>query len=235
MSAGTISENVVRERIADVLMMLASITSGSTSDRLPAELPEDDPFAALYAGINEVVDTLISGQERLETYKGELEAKLDLIERQRSAIRELSTPVIEVWANVLCLPVVGVMDTARSAEMTEALLRAVTEKKARYAIIDVTGIEVMDTRTADHFLRMAKAVRLLGAECVVAGISPSIAQTIVHMGVDLSGVITYRTMREAMEAHAKAGSFSKHEALANGADTQNGERDRESRRQENGG
>lgn len=196
---GVISEMIVRERVADVLMVLAAIGSGATSERLPVNLPDEDVFAVLYEGINELVDTLISGQERLEAYQRDLESKLDTIERQRAAIRELSTPVIEVWAGVLCLPVVGVMDTARSSEMTDALLRAVTERKSQLAIIDVTGIEVMDTRTADHFIRMAQAVRLLGAECVLAGMSPSIAQTIVHMGVDLRGIVTFRTMREALQ------------------------------------
>jgi rsbT co-antagonist protein RsbR len=197
-------EMQVRERIADVLMVLSAISSGSIAERMTGDLPEDDPFSILYDGINEVVETLVSGQQRLEAYQEELEAKLETIERQRNAIRELSTPVIEVWASVLCLPVVGVMDTSRSAEMTDALLRAVTEKKSRYTIIDVTGIEVMDTSTADHFIRMAKAVRLLGAECVLAGISPNIAQTIVHMGVDLSGVVTFRTMREALQYFVRA-------------------------------
>lgn len=221
MSRDAIPEAEVRERIADVLMVLSAISAGATSERLSVDLPEEDPFASLYEGINEVVDSLISGQEHLEAYQKDLEAKLELIERQKSAIRELSTPVIEVWANVLCLPVVGVMDTARSSEMTEALLRAVTEKKARYTVIDVTGIEVMDTRTADHFLRMAKAVHLLGAECVIAGISPSIAQTIVHMGVDLSGVVTFRTMREAMERYLKSHNFGAplERAAAQGGET----------------
>jgi len=197
-------DTLVRERIADILMILSSITSGAISERLPIELPDGDPFSVLYEGINEVVETLVSGQERLASYQRELEAKLETIEQQRSAIRELSTPVIEVWEGVLCLPVVGVMDTVRSAEMTEALLRAITEKKTRYAIVDVTGIEVMDSRTTDHFIRMARAVRLLGAECVLAGISPNIAQTIVHMGVELAGLITFRSMREALRHYVRS-------------------------------
>lgn len=204
MSGPTIEEMVVRERIADILMVLTSITSGSLSERLPPDLDEDDPFGVLYEGINEVVETLIAGQDRLATYQKELEARLQTIEQQRSAIRELSTPVIEVWERVLCLPVVGVVDTARSAEMTEALLRAVTDKKTRYAIVDVTGIEVMDSRTTDHFIRMARAVRLLGAECVLAGISPNIAQTIVHMGVELAGIVTFRSMREALQHYVES-------------------------------
>jgi rsbT co-antagonist protein RsbR len=199
----TIDEMLVRERIADILMVLSSITDGSTGERLPPELPADDPFGVLYEGINQVVETLVSGQERLAAYQRELEERLHTIEQQRSAIRELSTPVIEVWDRVLCLPIVGVMDTARSAEMTEALLRAVTEKKTRYAIVDVTGIEVMDSRTTDHFIRMARAVRLLGAECVLAGISPNIAQTIVHMGVELAGIVAFRSMREALHHYVQ--------------------------------
>jgi rsbT co-antagonist protein RsbR len=132
-------------------------------------------------------------------YQKELEEKLETIERQRAAISELSTPVIEIWNGVICLPVVGVMDTARSAEMTEAILRATVEKNAKCTIIDITGIEVMDTGTADHFIRMAKAIRLLGARCVVTGISPTIAQTIVHMGVRLDGVTTRRSLRDALQ------------------------------------
>lgn len=194
-------ESLVRERIADILMVLSSIAAGSVNERLRGDLGDDDPFTVLYEGINEVVENLVSGQERLEGYQRELEARLQTIDQQRSAIRELSTPVIEVWDRVLCLPVVGVIDTARSAEMTEALLRAVTEKATRCAIIDVTGIEVMDSSTTEHFLRMARAVRLLGAECVIAGISPAIAQTIVHMGVDLSGVVSFRSLREALQHH----------------------------------
>jgi rsbT co-antagonist protein RsbR len=201
-----LDDMLVRERIADILMILSSIGAGSLAERLPGDLEPDDPFAVLYEGINEVVETLVAGQERLTTYQRELETRLHTIEQQRSAIRELSTPVIEVWDRVLCLPVVGLMDTVRSAEMTEALLRAVSEKKSRYAIIDVTGIEVMDSRTTDHFIRMARAVRLMGAEAVLAGISPNIAQTIVHMGIELAGIVTFRSMREALQHYVRAAS-----------------------------
>jgi len=103
----------------------------------------------------------------------------------------------------LCLPVVGVLDSSRSADMTDALLRAIVERRARCSIIDITGIEVMDTGTADHFIRMAKAVRLLGAECVLTGLNPGIAQTIVDMGVDMAGVVTHRSLRDALHIFAK--------------------------------
>jgi rsbT co-antagonist protein RsbR len=146
-----------------------------------------------------MVGSLDVAQKRSATYQKDLEEKLAMIEVQRAAIRELSTPIIEVWDGILCLPVVGVLDSTRSAEMTEALLVAIVEKQARSAIIDITGIQVMDTATADHFLRMARAVRLLGANCVLTGINAGIAQTIVHMGVDLSGVVTLRSLRDALQ------------------------------------
>ena len=91
------------------------------------------------------------------------------------------------------------MDTTRSADMTDALLRAVVSRRARATIIDITGIEVMDTHTADHFIRMAKAVRLLGAECVLTGINPQIAQTVIHMGLDLADVVSHRSLRDALQ------------------------------------
>jgi rsbT co-antagonist protein RsbR len=146
-----------------------------------------------------MIRSLEQEKDRSDTYQKELEEKLATIEKQRIAIQELSTPIMEVWDGVLCLPVVGVMDTARSAEMTESLLNAVVDKKTRCCIIDITGIEVMDTGTADHFMRMARAVGMLGARCVLTGINPHIAQTIVHMGVDLSGIDTHRSLREALQ------------------------------------
>jgi len=189
----------ILEKVADMLMVLSDVGGGDYATRLSTELPENHPLGSLYRGINEMIDSLAAGQERSATYRKELEEKLATIEIQRVAIRELSTPIMDVWEGILCLPVVGVLDTGRSSEMTEALLRAIVDKKARCAIIDITGIQVMDTGTADHFLRMAKAVRLLGAECVLTGINPVIAQTIVHMGVDLSDIITHRTLRNALQ------------------------------------
>lgn len=192
-------DELMLERIADILLVVAGVGSGDYLTRLKSDLPEDHPLSTLYEGINQMIDSLRTEQERSAAYQRELEDKLATIEMQRAAIRELSTPIIEVWDGVLCLPVVGVLDSTRSAEMTEALLQAIVEKKARCAIIDITGIQVMDTGTADHFLRMARAVRLLGANCLLTGINPAIAQTIIHMGMDLSGVITHRTMRNALQ------------------------------------
>jgi rsbT co-antagonist protein RsbR len=102
--------------------------------------------------------------------------------------------------------VVGVLDTVRSTEMTGVLLQAIVDKKARHAIIDITGIEVMDTRTVDHFMRMARAVRLLGAECALTGINPHIAQTVVQMGLDLTDIVTHRSLRDALSHYVNTHS-----------------------------
>ena len=199
-------ESEILDHILDVLVVLSEVTTNDYSSRLETSLPDDHPISALYKGINETVESLANAHQRMVAYQSELEEKLDTIERQRAAISELSTPVIEIWNGVICLPVVGVMDTARSAEMTEAILKATVEKNAKCTIIDITGIEVMDTGTADHFIRMAKAIRLLGARCVVTGISPTIAQTIVHMGVRLDGITTRRSLRDALQDFVRGSS-----------------------------
>jgi anti-anti-sigma regulatory factor len=128
----------------------------------------------------------------------ELEDKLAMIEAQRAAIAQLSTPIIQVWDEILCLPVVGTVDTARSAEMTDRVLEAVVRMRARSVIVDITGIEMMDTKTADHFIKMAKAIKLLGSEPIITGISPSIAQTLTHIGVELGDIRTLRSLRDAL-------------------------------------
>lgn len=191
----------ILESVANALMVLSNVGYGDYSTRLELQDGDSSPLASLYAGINDMIAALGTEQEKNRRYQEELEGKLATIERQRVAIQELSTPIMEVWDGVLCVPVVGLMDTARSSEMTSALLRAVVEKSARCAIIDITGIDVMDTRTVDHFVRMAKAVRLLGSECVLTGMNPHIAQTVVHMGLDLSNVITHRNLRDALQQY----------------------------------
>jgi rsbT co-antagonist protein RsbR len=171
---------------------------------------EEDAFTELETAFMIFVKELRAAKGALtealakhESANRELEAKLETIERQQAAIRELSTPIIEVWAGVLCLPVVGIVDSQRSAEMTETLLEMIVAKQARTAIVDITGIDVMDTKTADHFIKMAKAVRLLGADCILSGINPGIAQTLTHIGVDLTGVRTMRNLRDALQFHLR--------------------------------
>ncbi len=201
--SGTRVAALDRERmlnhVVDALLVLSNVGQGIFDLRV--EVPDGVAPAvrAMFEGVNDMIGSLARETERAEATRRELEHRIETIEKQRAAIAELSTPVMEVWDGVLCFPVVGVMDTARSAEMTRVLLESVTVRSATCCIIDLTGIDVMDTATADHFLRMARAVGLLGAECVLTGIQPSMAQTIVHMGMDLSSIAMHATLRDALE------------------------------------
>ncbi len=201
------------DRLQKVIEALSYATVdefASCLDLLRSGEESEDEFAELETAftifVEELADAKTALKEALakhEVANRELEAKLETIEMQQAAIRDLSTPIIEVWAGVLCLPVVGIVDSQRSAEMTETLLETIVAKQARLAIVDITGIDVMDTKTADHFIKMAKAVRLLGAECIISGINPGIAQTLTHIGVDLTGVRTMRNLRDALQLHLR--------------------------------
>lgn len=193
----------MRERVVDALIALSEVGFGNYSVELKIDFKRRDPLNGIFASLNELIAAFGAEQEQGQAFRRELEEKLLIVEKQRAAIRELSTPIIELWEGVLCLPVVGIMDTARSTEMTNSLLQAITAKKARYAIIDITGIEVMDTGTVDHFMRMAKSIKLLGAECALTGISPHIAQTVVQMGIDMDEIVTERSLRDALTRHVR--------------------------------
>jgi rsbT co-antagonist protein RsbR len=197
--ANVADAGIPQAELEELRSTIGEATRGDYNRRLRADLPEGHPLRALFADVNEMLEALLAQEQRNFDYQRELEDKLATIEQQRAAIRELSTPIMEVWQGILCLPVVGLMDSARSADMTDALLRAVVATRAHSTIIDITGIEVMDTSTADHFIRMAKAVQLLGADCVLTGLNPQIAQTLVHMGVELGGLVTHRSLRDALQ------------------------------------
>jgi rsbT co-antagonist protein RsbR len=130
--------------------------------------------------------------------------KSKLIEQLRQAVDQMSTPVLEVWDEVLALPVVGVVDTQRSAQMVERLLAEVVEKRCKYVIIDLTGVDVIDTSTADRFIKMARAVELLGTQCIVTGIQPAVSETLVELGVEFRGLQTQRNLKRALEVCATA-------------------------------
>src|SRR5690606_38117792 len=196
---GPISEADLSGTVADVLLALSNVGFGDFATRVPCDAATPAPIADLITGLNAMIATLEQEEARQTAYKEDLERRLETIERQREAIRELATPIMEVWPGILCLPVVGVLDTERSAQMAAALLNAIVTKRARRAIIDVTGIDVMDTSTAEHFIRIAGSARLLGTECALTGLGPSIAQTVVHMGVELDNVVTFRSLRDALQ------------------------------------
>jgi rsbT co-antagonist protein RsbR len=138
----------------------------------------------------------ITESKRIEQ---DLRAKLELIQKQQEVIRSLATPIIQVWDDVLTMPMVGMVDSMRASEVMESLLQEVVKTRARFAIIDITGVEAMDTATASHILKLMHALRLLGAEGVITGIQPAIAQTIVGLGVELAGIKTLGSLRDGLK------------------------------------
>jgi rsbT co-antagonist protein RsbR len=121
----------------------------------------------------------------------------DIISRQQQELLELSTPVVRLWENVLALPLIGTLDSARTQVVMQNLLDAIVETRSDYAIIDITGVPVVDTLVAQHLLKTVAAARLMGADCLISGIRPQIAQTIIHLGVDLTNVTTKATLADA--------------------------------------
>ena len=120
-----------------------------------------------------------------------------VITRQQAELLELSTPVVKLWDGVLALPMIGTLDSARTQVVMESLLQRIVETGAEIAIIDITGVPTVDTLTAQHLIKTVTAARLMGADCIISGIRPQIAQTIVHLGVDLSTVTTKATLADA--------------------------------------
>jgi rsbT co-antagonist protein RsbR len=110
----------------------------------------------------------------------------------------LSTPILEVWDDVLALPIIGLVDSRRAAQIMERLLEEVVRRQVRTVIIDLTGVEIVDTKTADYFLKVIRAVELLGARCAISGIRPAVAQTLVELGVDLGAIRTARNLKHAL-------------------------------------
>jgi rsbT co-antagonist protein RsbR len=121
-----------------------------------------------------------------------------LIERQQQDMLELSTPVVSLWDGILALPVIGTLDSARTQVVMETLLQRIVDTTASIAIVDITGVPTVDTLTAQHLLKTVTAARLMGAECIISGIRPAIAQTIVHLGVDLGDVTTKASLADAL-------------------------------------
>jgi rsbT co-antagonist protein RsbR len=130
-------------------------------------------------------------------------AREELINRQQEEMLELSTPVVKLWDGILALPMIGTLDSARTQVVMESLLQKIVETGSEIAIIDITGVPTVDTLVAQHLLKTVTALRLMGAECIISGIRPQIAQTIVHLGVDLQGVVTKANLADALAVALK--------------------------------
>ena len=143
--------------------------------------------------VTEFVDAL-----GMYTVKSFQKSREEVIARQQEEMLELSTPVIKLWDGIIALPMIGTLDSARTQVVMESLLQRIVDIGAEIAIIDITGVPTVDTLVAQHLLKTVTAIRLMGADCIISGIRPQIAQTIVHLGIDLQGVITKATLADAL-------------------------------------
>ena len=141
--------------------------------------------------------SILLDQLGLFTTEVHQQAREEVIERQQREVLELSTPVVKMWDGILALPLIGTLDSARTQTVMESLLQRIVETGCETAIIDITGVPTVDTVTAQHLLKTVAAARLMGADCIISGIRPQIAQTIVHLGVDLSAVTTKANLADA--------------------------------------
>src|SRR5687767_8171637 len=159
---------------------------------LRKEIQDPAKFAGESWRVTVLLDNL--GLYTIEVYQKGREA---VIARQQEEMMELSTPVVELWNNIVALPLIGTLDSARTQVVMESLLEKIVENEAMIAIIDITGVPTVDTLVAQHLLKTVAAARLMGADCIISGMRPQIAQTIVHLGVNLSDVVTKATLADA--------------------------------------
>ena len=156
----------------------------------------------------ELIDSL--GLYTSEMY---LKSREELIRRQQEEMLELSTPVVKLWDGILALPIIGTLDSARTQVVMETLLESIVKTNSRVAIIDITGVPTVDTVVAQHLLKTVTAARLMGADCIISGVRPQIAQTIVHLGINLLDVTTKATLADAFALALDRAGLSLEHAL----------------------
>lgn len=157
---------------------------------------KDDPTGLIDAvlKVNALLDSL--GIVTFETF---IKGREEVILRQTDEISEISTPVIRVWDGIVALPIIGTLDSSRTQVVMEALLQEIVESGSDIAILDISGVPAVDSLVAQHLLKTVAATRLMGAECIISGIRPEIAQTVVHLGIDLSNIVTKASLASALK------------------------------------
>jgi rsbT co-antagonist protein RsbR len=175
--------------------LFVSSLKNAIIDVLEKEI-NDDP-ATLYRECKKI-NTLFDNFSII-TFETFIRGREDVILRQTDEISEISTPVIKVWDGILALPIIGTLDSARTQVVMENLLEAIVKTGSSIAILDISGVPAVDSLVAQHLMKTVAATRLMGAECVISGIRPEIAQTIVHLGIDLSNIITKSTLAHALK------------------------------------
>jgi rsbT co-antagonist protein RsbR len=195
-----------RDEFAEVITRYLLEIHGGSSELTPevalAESEDDPHLANILSGLAYLHEDLqyreaewVKAQRVLEDRNAELQASRA---RLQALATELSTPIIKVWTSVLLAPLVGSFDSGRAVDMVDRLLSAVMRERARFVILDLTGVAAVDTSTADHFLRIVGALKLLGTEAIIAGVQPSVAMSMVSLGVEVAGITTTRDAQEAL-------------------------------------
>src|SRR3954470_11881081 len=167
-------------------------------DRVRATAKDAASIGDATWAVSELIDAL--GLYTVATFQ---KSREDVIARQQEDLLELSTPVVKLWEGVVALPMIGTLDSARTQIVMESLLQRIVETGSEIAIIDITGVPTVDTLVAQHLLKTVTAIRLMGADCIISGVRPQIAQTIVHLGVDLAGVTTKANLADALSLALK--------------------------------
>jgi len=157
---------------------------------------KNDPVALYQSSmkVSKLIDSF--GIVTFETF---IKSREEIIIRQTDEISEISTPVIRVWDGIVALPIIGTLDSARTQVVMENLLQEIVDTGSSIAILDISGVPAVDSLVAQHLIKTVSATRLMGAECIISGIRPEIAQTVVHLGIDLSNVITKSTLASALK------------------------------------
>jgi rsbT co-antagonist protein RsbR len=195
--------DAVRDQLAELSRTRATRGFSPTETATFVFSLKEPLFAALQEIGGDVVDTVWSASKLVDglgllTTETFLRTREEVIRRQQDELIELSTPVVKLWQGVVALPLIGTLDSARTQVVMESLLQRIVETDSAIAIIDITGVPTVDTMVAQHLLKAVTAARLMGADCIISGIRPQIAQTIVHLGLDLSEVTTKSSLADAV-------------------------------------
>jgi rsbT co-antagonist protein RsbR len=191
-------EQLVARQCDELVGLLAQIGIAGEYD-LDVEIPEEgQPLTELFVAVKVVADHLEVVVNELRARTEEAQRYAETVRAQSSAILELSTPVLQVLDEVLVVPLIGTVDTHRSGQLLEQLLEGVARFQASVVIVDITGVPVVDTAVASHLMKTVRAARMLGAECLLTGVSPEIAQTVVKAGVDTGELVTKGTLRAGL-------------------------------------
>ncbi|WAS93483.1 STAS domain-containing protein [Nannocystis punicea] len=196
------SVTIEGERIDQLLRIIVAAATGDYELRVPLVEEDDDEFLEVELGVNYLLEELTLGKARSDGQRQQLEARAEELAHQQSElVQALSTPVIAVWPGVLALPLVGRVDDERAATITAVLLERVTAERATHVILDLTGVGTIAGNTMPALLRMVRAIGLLGASCLLTGISPPVAQQIVALGATAGGA-SVRALAQLSDALA---------------------------------